>query len=236
MSRRIPLLKLARVAHRDLCELERIAYCFSDPFQHYVLGHPVALELRRHAKVSFCPECVRSAGFIEAHWDLELMTGCPVHRSLLLSRCPKCHLGLRWLRPGQLQCNCGAIFGQVDGPTLPDDEAELLDIIRGKVLRLPVSPESSTGMPISGLSALSLGGLLYLMRTLAKSHLQKKDRRQLDDPQAVVTAAAYVLRSFPDNFHKLLWRIGEQSVPERCSGGVRGQFSDIYAGIFRFCN
>jgi hypothetical protein len=235
-SRRIPLPKLARVAHRELSELERIAYCFSDSIQKYVLGHPVTWrDLRQHAKASLCPECVRSAGFIEAHWDLELMTGCPVHRCLLLLRCPKCHLDLRRLRPGQLQCNCGAIFGRVDGPTLPDDEAELLDIIRRKVLGLPVSPPSSTGMPIPGLSALSLGGLLSLMRALAKFHLQLKSRKQLNDPQAVVTAAAHVLRSFPDNFHELLWRIGEQSVSKRCSGRVIDQFSDIYFGIFYRC-
>ena len=38
LSRRIPLPKLARVAHRDLCELERIAYCFSDLFKHSLLS------------------------------------------------------------------------------------------------------------------------------------------------------------------------------------------------------
>jgi hypothetical protein len=70
------------------------------------------------------------------------------------------------------------------------------------------------------------------MRILAKSHLQIKSRQQLDDPQAVVTAAAHVLRSFPDNFHKLLWRIGEQSVSKGCSGAVGRQFSNIYSAIF----
>jgi TniQ len=232
-SRRIPLSKLAKVAHRDLCELERIAYCFSESKHYVILGHPVPCgELRRLGKVSLCTGCVRSVGFIEAHWDLELMTGCPVHRSLPLSRCPKCHLHLRWMRPGQLECSCGAMLGRVDGPTLPDNEAELLDIIRCKVLRLPVSPESSTGMPISELSALSLAGLLSLMRTLAKFHLQLKSRQQLDDPHTVVTAAAHVLRSFPDNFHKLLWTIGEQSVSKQCSRSVKSQFSDIYFAIF----
>jgi hypothetical protein len=97
---------------------------------------------------------------------------------------------------------------------------------------LPVLPESSTGMPIPGLSALSLGGLLFLMRTLARFHLQLESRQQLDDPEAVVTAAAHVLRSFPDNFHKLLWIIGEQSVSKQCSRSVRSQFSNIYFAIF----
>ena len=234
-SRRITLPKLARVAHRDLCELERIAYCLTDKRGHFILGHPVGFrELRRHAKVFLCPPCVRSLGFIEAHWDLELMTGCPVHRSVLLSRCPQCQLGLSWMRPGQLECSCGAILGSVDGPNLPDDEAELLGIIRCKVLGLPVSSETSTGMPISELSALSLGGLLFLMRTLAKSHLGKKDRRQLEDSQAVVTTAAYVLRCFPDNLHKLFWATGEQQVTNQCGGAVKNRSSSIYTGIFGF--
>lgn len=236
-SRRIPLLKLARVAHRDLCELERIAFYFSDQSRHYVvLGHPVSwCELKNYNQVSLCPECVRSVGFIEAHWELELMTGCPVHRCVLLSRCPKCHLGLRWGRPGQLKCNCGATLGRVDGPPFPEHEAELLDIIRCKVLGLPISSQTSTGMPISGLSALSLGGLLSLMRTLAKYQLQLKSRKQLHDSKAVVTAAAHVLRSFPDNFHKLLRTIGEQSVSQRCSGRMMDQFSNIYTSIFYRC-
>lgn len=123
---------------------------------------------------------------------------------------------------------------RVDGPPLLEDETELLDIIRCKILGLRVSQESSTGMPMSQLSALSLGGLLSLIRTLAKFHLQLKTLKQLDDPQSVVTAAAHVLRSFPANFHKLLWTIGEQNVPKRCAGGVRSQFSHIYTCIFKY--
>lgn len=234
-TRRLPLRELARVAHRELCELERIAYHSNGPGQYRVLGRPVGChDLKRISQVSLCPECVRSTGLIEAHWDLELMTGCPVHRSRLLSRCPKCHLGLRWQRPGQLECNCGATLERVDGPILPEDEAELLDIIRCKVLGLPVSQESSTGIPTSQLSTLGLRGLLFLMRTLAKFHLQLESVKQLDDSQSVVTAAAYVLRSFPANFHRLLWTIGEQHLPKQCGGGVRSQFSHIYTSIFKF--
>ena len=234
--RRLPLRELARVAHRELHELERIAYYCSDPRRYLVLGYPVAPhDLKRVNHPSLCPDCIRSAGFIEAHWDLDLMTGCPVHRTRLLSCCPKCHLRLRWLRPGQLGCTCGAMLARVDGPTLPDDEAELLDIIRRKVLGVPVSQQSSVGMPISGLSALSLRGLLSLMRVLAKFDFQLKSvHQQLDDPERVVKAAAHVLRSFPENFHKLLWTIGEQYVPKRCGEGVRTQFDHIYTSIFKF--
>jgi hypothetical protein len=231
---RLPLRELARIAHRELCDLERIAYQYSDPPHYRILDHPVGLpDLKRLGRVSLCPECVQSAGFVEAHWDLELMIGCPVHRCRLLSRCPKCHLGLRRMRPGQLECNCGAMFTRVES-ILPDDEAELLEIIRCKVLGLPVPRESSTGIPVSQLSALSLRGLLSLFRTLARFHLQLKSVKQIDDPQNVVSAAAFALRSFPANFHKLLWTIGEQHVPKQCGGGVRTQFRHVYSSLFNY--
>ncbi len=124
------------------------------------------------------------------------------------------------------------MLGRVDGPILLEDEAELLDIIRCKVLGLPVPRESSTGMPASQLSALSLWGLLSLIRTLAKFHLQLENVKRFEDPQSAVTSAAYVLRSFPANFHKLLWTIGKQHVPKRCSS-VGSQFRKIDTAIFQ---
>ena len=72
------------------------------------------------------------------------------------------------------------------------------------------------------------------MRTLAKFHLQVRSVKELCDPQSVVTAAAYVLRSFPANFHALLWKFGEQHAQERCGSAIKSQFRDIYASIFKF--
>jgi hypothetical protein len=69
---------------------------------------------------------------------------------------------------------------------LPEEEAELLDIIRRKVLGIPVSQESSTGIPISQLSGLSLKGLLSPMRILAKFHLLLP-RLQKSIPKRLVT-------------------------------------------------
>ena len=175
----------------------------------------------------------QSAGFIEAHWDLNLIVGCPLHRSRLLSRCPKCHLGLRWL--GQacssaiaVQCS-GELMDHLCLKTKMSSWTSFAARSWGSVSR----KRAPLGCP-SQLSALSLGGLLSLTRTLAKFHLQLKTLQQLDDPQCVVTAAAHVLRSFPANFHKLLWTIGEQHVPKRCGGSIRSQFSRIYTCIFKY--
>ena len=233
-DRRLPLRELARVAHRGLWELERISYDCSGSRQYRILGHPVALyELGGMNDASLCPECVRSAGFIEAHWDLKLMTGCPVHRTRLLSGCPKCHLGLRWLRPGQLECNCGGMLTRVEGPILPEDEAELLDIIRRKVLGIPVSQESSTGIPIAQLSGLSLKGLLSLMRTLAKISLASKVRQAALRSPKRCDGRCVRASLFSGQLPRTSLEIGEQHVQERCGSAIKSQFSDIYASHFQ---
>ena len=232
---RLPLRELARIAHRELSELQAIAYsCIDDESRRRfrLLGHALpAFELKLK-QPSLCPECVQFAGFIEAHWDLTLMTGCPVHRSHLLSRCPECHLQLRWLRPGQLECVCGATFGQTAGPLLSDSEIELLNLIRCKVA-IPVATASSTGIPAAELSALSLRSLLSLIRTLARFHLNPDTVNDCHDPCRIVRAAAHVLSSYPVNFQKLLWTVGTQHGPKRSGGIVRSQFRSIYKGIFK---
>jgi TniQ len=233
---RFPLRELARIAHRELSELQAIAYsCIDEESRRRfrLLGHALpAFELKLK-QPSLCPECVQFAGFIEAHWDLTLMTGCPVHRSHLLSRCPECHLQLRWLRPGQLECLCGATFGQAAGPLLSDSEVELLNLIRCKVLAVPVPTASSSGIPAAELSALSLRSLLSLIRTLARFHLNLDTVNDCDDPCRIVGAAAHVLSSYPVNFQKLLWTVGTQHGPKRSGGIVRSQFNSIYKGIFK---
>jgi hypothetical protein len=161
------------------------------------------------------------------------MTGCPVHRSHLLSRCPVCRLQLSWLRPGKLKCVCGATFGQAAGPALSDSEVELLNLIRCKVLAVPVPTASSSGIPAAELSVLSLRSLLSLIRTLARFHLNLDTVNACDDPCRIVAAAAHVLSSYPVNFQKLLWTVGTQHGPKRSGGIVRSQFRSIYKAIFK---
>ena len=233
---RLPLRELARIAHRELSELQAIAYsCIDDESRRRfrLLGHALpAFELKLK-QPSLCPECVQFAGFIEAHWDLTLMTGCPIHRSGLLSRCPECHLQLRWLRPGQLECVCGATFGQTAGPLLSDSEVDLLNLIRSKVLAVPVPTTGPTGIPAAEMSVLSLRSLLSLIRTLARFHLNLGTVNDCDDPRRIVAAAAHVLSLYPVNFQKLLWTVGTQHGHKRRGGIVRSQFTSIYRAIFK---
>src|SRR5271165_4577730 len=57
---------------------------------------------------------------------LALMTGCPVHKRSLLSRCPGCMKPLRSFRPGLLECHCSTSLRTADLPVISGAETDLL--------------------------------------------------------------------------------------------------------------
>jgi hypothetical protein len=87
----------------------------------------------------FCPECLASdaAPYLRLTWRLSFITVCPIHKRLLLDRCPHCGEPFNVLRQdsrGPMSCwSCGVDLGQsrcepppVDAETV---QAELLAIL-----------------------------------------------------------------------------------------------------------
>jgi hypothetical protein len=119
------LEKLAAIINRPVCELESIG--FSSPPKQ-----PRWARLLRNSLVptdlnivdpGLCPRCVADKGFIEAHWHLTLMVGCPVHECMTASFCPKCRKRLRLFRLGLLECACGGNLMDCKLPPLPKADA-----------------------------------------------------------------------------------------------------------------
>ena len=145
----IQVAKLAQVSNRPQTELESISYRWPGdrPRSCRLLGHLLTPWELVVTRPKLCPECVAEKGFIEAHFDLALMTGCPVHSRSLLSRCPGCMKPLRWFRPGLLECHCGASLRNADLPAISGAEADLLDIMRRKTLGLAAGRDYASGLP-----------------------------------------------------------------------------------------
>src|SRR5271166_6831168 len=178
-----------------------------------------------------CPECVAEKGFIEAHFDLALMCGCPVHKRSLLSRCPGCMKPLRWFRPGLLECRCGISLRNVSLPVIPGAEADLLDIMRRKTLGLAAGQDYASGLPGSYLEVMSLQPLLSLIGILGRRRMVVDNDSDRRNSQRTVFAAASVLADWPNNFFRLLRGITE-GVPTDSSRGVaRGRLSGVYRSL-----
>ncbi len=136
-----------------------------------LLGQPVLPQDLNLTHPRFCPQCVREKGFLEAHWDLTLMVGCPVHRCALTSSCKACGRRLRWFRHGLLECECGIELFSCDVSTISDGQTSLLAIIRAKALSSPPDVTNSMGLPRIQLMAMGLRSMLLLIRTIAKHRI-----------------------------------------------------------------
>ncbi len=196
-----------------------------------LLGHLLTPWELVVTRPKLCAECVAEKGFIEAHFDLALMTGCPAHRRSLLSHCPGCKTPLRWFRPGLLECHCGTSLRNDGLSTISEAEADLLDIMRRKILGLAAGRDYDSGLASSHLEAMRLQPLLLVVAMLGRRRMvvdHDSDRR---NPRRIVSAAASVLADWPNNFFRLLRDISE-SMPRQSSIGVaRGRLSGIYRSL-----
>ncbi len=225
--------KLAQVCNRPQNELQSISYRWPGdrPRSCRLLGHLLTPWELAVTRPKLCPECVAEKGFIEAHFDLALMTGCPVHRRSLLSRCPGCTKALRWFRPGLLECHCGASLRNADLPAISGAEADLLDIMRRKTLGLAASRDYASGLPGSHLEVMSLQPLLSLVGMLGRRRMVVDNDSDRRNSQRIVFAAASVLAEWPNNFFRLLREITEEMPTDSSTGVARGRLSGIYRSL-----
>ncbi len=225
--------KLAQICNRPQTELQSISYRWPGDRQRScrLLGHLLTPWELVVTRPKLCPECVAEKGFIEAHFDLSLMTGCPVHRRSLLSGCPGCMKPLRWLRPGLLECHCGASLRNADLPAISMAESDLLDIVRRKILGLATGRDYASRVPGPYLAVMSLQPLLSLVGMLGRRRMVVDNDSDRMNSRRIVFAAASVLSDWPNNFFRLLRGITE-GVPTHASSGVaRGRLGGVYRSL-----
>lgn len=197
--------KFAAITTHPIVELERIALkpSQSQSPAFSLLGNPVSTSDLTLTGAKACPDCVAEMGFIEAHWHIDLMVACPIHKKATVFFCPKCKRRLSWMRSGLLTCACGEPFQPPSRSVFFQPELELLDIIRRKALGVRTPPQS-TCMPERQFASMSLQSALSLIRCLG-DHRLIADRCKTSGPaRPQLQAAAKVLAEWPSNFHKLL--------------------------------
>jgi hypothetical protein len=228
------LEKLAAVINRPASELEPIGFSASadQPRWARLLGHSLVPTDLNVTTPGLCPRCVVEKGFIEAHWHLTLMVGCPVHQCRPARLCPKCGKQLRLFRHGLLECACGGSLMESDLPSISNVEAALLDVIRCNALGVPADDENPLVLPREQLLAMNLRSMLMVIRTLGRHRLIADSDTGVKGEFQIISAAASVLLQWPTNFIALLKDLGK-GIEVNGEGGVRKQFSSIYHGLFK---
>jgi hypothetical protein len=230
----IKVEKLAMIARLPTSQLSDIAFAQSANHQRgcRLLGHHLVPTDLNVTNPKLCPRCVAEEGFIEAHWQLQLMVACPTHQRLALSTCPKCSKRLSWFRPGLLECKCGGNLLDGELRSISEPEASLLDLIRRKVLALPPPPENLAALPQDQLMTMNLRSILAVVRTLGKHRMIANGLSAWNDEQQIVKEASRVLMNWPKHFIELFADLG-RTLPATTKGGVGKQFASIYHALFK---
>lgn len=163
----------------------------------------------------WCPECLNQRSIWKAEWALSLQVACPVHKRLLLERCPTCHEQLKWTCGGLLSCHCGGDLRFAPPspaePTLLGTAHQLSIAFHLAVgLKHPTKPAGISQNPL--LKALNLPQLCDLLWVFGAYALQRPCTRPQMLPnhgemQVILPflgMAVQTLEDWPRNFYELL--------------------------------
>jgi hypothetical protein len=224
---------LATMIRGSVSDLQALSYRVPDDSSRrlWLLGHQVSRGHLLLARQKLCPKCVAEKGFIEAHWDLNLMIGCSDHRCLVVEACPACNEPLRFGRPGLLECRCGGDISKSELAPISRDDANLLAIVRAKIVGTSLTGGEIQTLPYRELMAMELRHMVKVLEVLGKHRLTADNSPNVNGEYQIIHAAAQVLKEWPTNFHSLLGDISSGSADDARTV-TEGQFGSIYKSLF----
>jgi TniQ len=224
--------KFAAITPHPVSWLERFAFkpSPSQPHALCLLGNTLGATDLNLTGARVCPDCVAEKGYIEAHWHIDLMVACPIHKRPAVWYCPRCKDRLCWMRSGLLTCKCGAPFQPPSNAVFTQPELRLLELIRRKALGDQTLPAREPMMLDEQLATTSLCSLLSLIRFLGKYRMIASWSKRSQMGENILRAAAVVFTDWPVNFQKLLHDLSPQAADD-IQVALVGDFADIYTAV-----
>lgn len=153
-----------------------------------------------------CPRCLAEHGCYEAFWDLAQAVACPIHGTVLVSECPRCHKRLTWRRGKVAECACGADLAEIDPPQASAAMITLMGVMRHFLYEdAQVAPMPAGTEHLQPLGLARLCKLLWVMssdlRNKAGVRKCPKARGEYDAERERVADA---LCEWPSGFRKFL--------------------------------
>jgi hypothetical protein len=207
-------------------------------YRYYVLGHPIQRYFIRIERPKLCPHCLRESNYCRRLWELSPVTACPIHRRMLLDKCPGCGKSVSWVRHRVSICPCG--YDWLEARTTPVGESEL-NVIR-RIHRLcgqtsGGNPPAKTENPLDSLdlehclSALSFvaGQQCGVLDTTGKFTAKRMGNAEL---HSIFVKAAAVFDHWPASFESFLeWKRTQPNESDSRTG-LHRDFGTLYPGLY----
>lgn len=176
-----------------------------------LFGNKLGSRMLRYKVSTLCAGCLTESAYQRKIWDLLSLTACPIHKCLLIDRCPQCDKPIHYRRDRMCFCSCGWDFRATETTPVLEKELRLVRRIYqlcGFAPSIGIN-ETSAKMP-NALAHLDLSGLLQSLFLVCAqvlngdiwgkflSHLTVSERHR------ILNESLNVYDDFPINFFKFL--------------------------------
>jgi TniQ len=192
-----------------------------------------------HPKI--CPKCLADFGYCLRLWDCSLVTACPIHRCLLLDRCPKCRRQIRAIRKSVSMCHCGCDWREIDSTGVNEKEMA----VSRRVFELCESIPNE--QPCNSLNELNLRDFIVAISFIAgrdrkiswatgrPSKSIKMSNREL---HKLYNVAYSVFDDWPDSFFRFLKGQSKRCAKIQPNDGkldtaLKREFGSLYESLYQ---
>ncbi len=232
--------KLAHALRLDVSEWRRLCYIpvTGRIERRAFLGQIIGAHQLNYARPRICPGCLRDNPTWWAVWDLKLVSACPIHRCLLIDRCPSCRHKLTWHRRAVHECRCRQDLREVEPEKAEDPLVTINAAIwsAAGIRREACEAEVKHANLLPDQVKLSLDATLRLIRFLGSVHENGRIRRkqirpfaELDIATRIGIGATAMLMDWPRSFKDTLRRMADE--PRNGPSGLN--FHKVFGNFYR---
>ncbi|MEC1718902.1 TniQ family protein [Schinkia azotoformans] len=192
-------------------------------------------------RTKVCPECLKTSPYLRKSWDITFMTCCPVHKILLLDRCPNCNSYLNHFNRGSSvnQCKCGFDLTKVQTTCVKDEDTLLSSLLTKKVNNKFGNVKSGI-IPFSRLPLLHILLIMDFFSLNIVKYFEVNHKRffrdlPLYDLHNIFNKVVNIFLNWPFGYYEFLDNF--RKIPKNNNyTGVKKEFGNLYRHTFSYFN
>ncbi|MGZ5434545.1 MAG: TniQ family protein [Pyrinomonadaceae bacterium] len=201
--------RLASLTGLTVEQLGALTYQAADKHHVNIFSYQVRPFLLRPQWPRICVACIRESAYCRKQWDFSAVTACPLHRVMLLERCPKCKRPITWFRSRVSHCPCGADWIGVKTKELPESECVVSRLIYEAFELIPKRQDQRHNNLLHNVDLHSLVTALSLMISLREGPTDTTGKfvfpkRPTSEIHRKLFRAYCVFDSWPIDFRKFI--------------------------------